>query len=120
MPSNRPSYYLGKMDELREQFGGRCAFEGKPEKGECSRGVDHEGREKPLEFAHKDPTGCVGRGRGRADRYHDVKRNPGSYQLMCRGHHVRWDLEFWARRERERLEWQERARKGTLPEEPPF
>jgi hypothetical protein len=120
----RPSFYLGKMDELRARFGGKCVWEGAKDKGECALGLDRRNHPRPLEFAHKHPTGCVGRGRGRADRYHDVKNNPECYQLMCRKHHVLYDADFWARKERERREekeaWAARARAGTLPEEPPF
>jgi hypothetical protein len=108
------SYYLGKMEELREQFGGKCVWAGVKDKGVCSS------PERLLEFCHKVPTGSCGRGRGRADRYHDIKRHPECYQLMCRRHHVLFDADYWSRRAIERLEWKERVRTGTLPEKPPF
>lgn len=53
---------------LVQQFGGRCE--------EC-------GVEEGLEFAHVEPTGLNGEGRGRAKRIFDVKKNPRSYRLLC-------------------------------------
>ncbi len=72
--------YSGKMDELREAWGGACAFSA----GEC---------DGPLEFAHLPgkPTSLEGQGRGLPNRYHDIKRNPESYVLVCRAHHTELD-----------------------------
>lgn len=43
-----------------------------------------------LEFAHLPgkPTGLDGRGRGVSKRYHDIKRHPESYVLVCRDCHA--------------------------------
>jgi len=45
----------------------------------------------PLEFAHLEPTGLRGPGRGRKARLLDVQRNLNSYALMCRFHHDLFD-----------------------------
>lgn len=70
------------IKELRRRLllyrGGRCQGVG------CSC-------EKNLEFAHLKPTSVVGRGRGRSDRYLDIKRNPDAYILLCRDCHRRFD-----------------------------
>lgn len=78
-----PSYYLGKMDELRKDFGGRCIMCG----GRKSR------KNEPLQFAHlkKTPMSKIHRGRGMANRYHDIKKNRQSYVLMCRYCHIIFD-----------------------------
>lgn len=74
------SRYAGRMDALREEWGGCCVWSA----GEC---------DGPLEFAHLPgkSTGLDGQGRGLPNRYHDVRRNPGSYVLLCRAHHVELD-----------------------------
>lgn len=74
------------MDELRKVFGGKCILAGYSDRGPC---------DGPLEFAHVKPTGLCSRGRGRANRYHDIKRNPDCYALLCRRHHRRVDAERW-------------------------
>lgn len=76
-------YYRGKMRALRRRFGGRCVDRDKG-LGDCS------GR---LEFSHLKPTGVQGRGRGRADRYHDILRNVAAFALRCVRHHRRFDLD---------------------------
>ena len=59
----------GKMDELRNQFGGKCK--------NC-------GSKKKLEFAHILPTKlCGDNSRGSKERYFDIKNNPSSYVLLC-------------------------------------
>ena len=65
---------------LRKRWGNRCVW---------SDG-DHRGR---LEFAHLPgkPTDLNGRGRGRSNRYHDIRKHPGHYVLLCRGHHLQLD-----------------------------
>src|SRR6185295_16218886 len=71
-----PGYYRGKIDELKRAWGGLCVMCG------CGWSFKHN---RGPEFAHLPgkPTALVGRGRGRAERLHDVKRNPGSYVLVC-------------------------------------
>jgi len=73
--------YQGAMARLREEWGGRCVMA-----VECYGTREQE----RLEFAHLPgkPTGVEGRGRGRADRYHDVRKHPDSYVLICRDCHV--------------------------------
>ncbi len=56
--------------DLISSFGGECYY--CPEK-------DPE----QLVFAHLEDTEISGRGRGRKERYYDVKNNPRSYRLMC-------------------------------------
>jgi hypothetical protein len=61
--------FKAKMDELRDQFGGKCK--------NC-------GSEKKLEFAHILPTTLCGRNsRGQGERYFDIKNHPSSYVLLC-------------------------------------
>jgi hypothetical protein len=76
MPGRPKGYYLLAMDRLREWFGGRCV--------DC-------GSTRRLEFAHVKPTGLCSRGRGKADRYHDIRKNPDCYALRCRRCHRSWD-----------------------------
>jgi len=66
--------------ELIEQFGGTCW------KDEC--GEDDPER---LEFIHILDTPVMGRGRGRKERYWDIKKHPGSYALFCKYHHTEYD-----------------------------
>lgn len=54
--------------KLRKAFGGACRICGSTEK---------------LQFAHLEPTNVKGRGRGRKERYYDIKNNPDSYILLC-------------------------------------
>lgn len=61
---------------LITEMGGRCE--------EC-------GSLAPLEFAHKEPTGLSGPGRGRDKRLLDVRRNMSKYRLLCKGCHVDYD-----------------------------
>ena len=44
-----------------------------------------------LEFAHIKPTDLSGRGRGRKERYYNIKNNPASYMLLCRSCHEAFD-----------------------------
>jgi len=64
------------FDNLRKEFGDKCSFCGSTAK---------------LEFAHLEPTELVGRGRGRKERYYDIKKNPDSYVLLCVGCHKTLD-----------------------------
>ncbi|MBA7472222.1 hypothetical protein ES707_07544 [subsurface metagenome] len=57
--------------------------------GECTAQNCHE--TKDLEFAHRVPNGVNGRGRGRQERYQDVRNNPGNYMLLCPNHHHQYD-----------------------------
>jgi len=58
----------GAFEKLRETFGGKCCFCGSIDK---------------LQFAHIQATDVRGRGRGRKERYYDIKNNPDSYVLLC-------------------------------------
>lgn len=69
-------HYPTLLKRLRDRFGGSCA--------QC-------GRRESLEFAHVVVTGLHGRGRGSAHRYHDVRRHPESYRLLCRLCHLEFD-----------------------------
>jgi len=65
-----------RRKRLIQEFGGRCE--------ECSTTEN-------LEFAHKEPTGLDGRGRGRKERVYDVIKNPEKYRLLCRDCHRVYD-----------------------------
>lgn len=81
MSGPRPKgYYRGRVARLRELWGGACVM--------C--GNDREDR---LEFAHLPgkPTGLGGQGRGLSRRYHDIRKHPGSYVLLCVECHVELD-----------------------------
>ena len=78
---NRENEKAPKMRlELIKRFGGQCWFE------ECM-----EDDPDKLEFIHIKATKVMGRGRGRKERYYDVKKNPHCYALMCKYHHDQWD-----------------------------
>lgn len=86
----RAGYYPRKMAELREQFGGVCQAKG------CERTTG-------LEFAHIQPTNVNGRGRGQAVRYHDIKKHPERFRLLCRPCHVAMDFDGydqWAKHQK--------------------
>jgi hypothetical protein len=53
--------------------------------------------EDDLEFAHVEPTGLCGRGRGIQGRFFDILKYPRSYVLACRPCHKRADGFPWAR-----------------------
>lgn len=97
-----PGYYRGVMQRLREEWGNRCRAD---RVGLPACGVS--GTARQLEFAHKEPTGVIGRGRGRADRYHDIKKHPESFELLCHLCHKLYDKAYW-----------ERARKRLDPDPP--
>ena len=68
-----------RVQQLRDERGNKCESCEEPErwtKGKCN-----------LQFAHVKPTGLNGVGRGQTQRYLDIKRNPGSYKLLCAGCH---------------------------------
>ena len=79
-------YYAKKLADLRQAWGGRCVRCNVPH-------VPSAGPGWQLEFAHLPgkPTGLNGRGRGMPQRYHDVKRNPASYVLLCVECHTELD-----------------------------
>lgn len=78
MSRNPAGYYARKFQELRKAWGGRCVMCG------ARRSTKH----RPLEFAHLKFTDVSGRGRGRADRYHDIVKHPSCYVLVCRLCHI--------------------------------
>jgi hypothetical protein len=49
------------------------------------------GRKDRLQFAHKEPDGVNGRGRGMLRRICAVKRAPDKYELLCHWCHLRRD-----------------------------
>jgi hypothetical protein len=55
---------------LVEKLGGKCVF--------C-------GSTYNLQFAHIKPTSLKGRGRGRKERFRDIRQNIDCYALMCGG-----------------------------------
>lgn len=70
--TNRQNKWIKKaFRELRKEYGNRCYF--------C-------GKEFSLQFAHIKPTKLSGRGRGRKERYYDIKNNLESYLLTCSEH----------------------------------
>jgi hypothetical protein len=79
--SRQNEWLKKKFKELKIQFGGKCQNE------LCSR-------ESGLEFAHRHDHGTKlnGRGRGRRERYYDVKNHPDSYVLLCHGCHEHYDV----------------------------
>lgn len=81
MTPNRPNIRAPILRlELIEMFGGTCWKE------ECG-----ENNPERLEFAHILDTPVMGRGRGRKERYFDIKKNPESYALFCKYHHEEYD-----------------------------
>jgi len=78
--------YAQGMNDLRTLYGNACADKGVKNRGRC---------EGQLEFAHVKPTGLCSRGRGRADRYHDILRNLDCYVLLCARHHRAFDRDKW-------------------------
>lgn len=109
------------MDQLRQEFGGKCV--------DC--GARDSGGGRPLHFSHVRPTGCLSngrQGRGQRVRYFDIKQNPECYRLRCESCHKRYDREYWdrtkkAERDREveeRIQWAARLHQALAQEEPPF
>lgn len=84
-----PGRYRAAIAKLRAERGDRCQCPGCPE---CrTLPPPRCARTDGLEFAHVAPAGLKGRGRGRAERYHDIKRNPDSYRLACVPCHRHFD-----------------------------
>lgn len=71
--------YARKKARLIEVYGSKCWL--------CPR-------EQRLEFAHIEPTGLSGMGRGKYARIRDVEANPGKYALLCRRCHKKLDREI--------------------------
>jgi len=69
--------YMGrKFKLLRLSFGNCC---------------QHCGTKENLEFAHKEPTGLDGKGRGSYARFKDICRNKDKYLLLCKDCHLKYD-----------------------------
>lgn len=49
------------------------------------------GSKQNLEFAHIKPTDLSGWGRGRKERYYDIKNNKDHYVLVCKSCHKELD-----------------------------
>ncbi len=64
---------------------------------DCGRSL-RIARGKPnLQFAHLQPTGLSGEGRGRKERVIDIRRHPESYKLLCVDCHLSFDAQEGAR-----------------------
>lgn len=75
--TNSSNIWIRKaLDRLREEFGNCCQ--------KC-------GIKDKLEFAHINETGLSGRGRGRKERYYNIKNNKKEYLLLCRDCHRETD-----------------------------
>ncbi len=75
--SNRSNrWIIQAFRDLRIEFGNKCAY--------C-------GTRRQLQFAHIQPTGLNGTGRGRKERYYDIVNHKDSYVLLCRKHHKEYD-----------------------------
>lgn len=51
-------------------------------------GPTHIGR---IQFAHIEPTGLEGKGRGRKERLYDILKNPDKYVPLCESCHLDFD-----------------------------
>lgn len=80
--SKPASYYRGAIERLRIARGNKCEW--------CGLSQSKAKLRYPngLEFAHRHTTTVNGRGRGLPQRYHDIKNNPGAYELLCRECHL--------------------------------
>ncbi len=72
MPNYVNKWIVVKLEELRQLYGGECL--------DCNSMLG-------LEFHHIKETGLNGEGRGRKERYYDIKNNPDSYILLCKNCH---------------------------------
>ena len=78
--TNHPNKWIKEAFKiLREEFGGFCQNCGK------------RNYKDNLEFAHIKPTDLNGRGRGRKERYYDIKNNKDHYKLLCKSCHKELD-----------------------------
>jgi len=71
-----PNWPKMNLNWLRKQYGGMC--------NKC-------GAIGNLEFAHVNPTGLNGRGRGNTRRLANIMRYPASYTLLCNDCHRKYD-----------------------------
>jgi len=69
-----------RVASLRYEWGSKCQKCGVAEK------FDKKDRSN-LEFAHKEPTGLNGRGRGQTQRFQDIMKHPKAYELLCKKCH---------------------------------
>lgn len=69
-------WYRWKRRQLIEEYGGECQS--------C-------GETYGLEFAHVEPTACIGKGRGFNRRVADIMKNPCAYMLLCGDCHDSFD-----------------------------
>ncbi len=76
MAARSTAYCWRMRDQLTEILGGACR--------DC-------GQTWGLEFAHKEPTECNGRGRGMWQRLKDVRDNISKYTLLCQPCHEAFD-----------------------------
>jgi len=72
-----PNWPKMNLNWLRRQYGDMC---------NCC-GATH----CPLEFAHVNPTGLSGRGRGNTRRFKNIMQYPASYTLLCSPCHIIYD-----------------------------
>ncbi len=68
MANRMNEYVKRRWKQLIEDSGGKCA--------QCPSA-------EKLEFAHLEPTGLRGRGRGRKERLFDILKHPEKYVLLC-------------------------------------
>ena len=73
---NRSTKIGMKFQELKKEFGNRCEF--------C-------GSENDLQFAHIVPTKLRGMGRGKKNRYYDIRNHKTDYLLLCKDCHYKFD-----------------------------
>lgn len=76
MASPQNEWVKRRWQALIAERGGSCSY--------C--GEFHD-----LEFAHTEPTACVGKGRGKYRRLRDILRYPDKYVLLCTGCHDVFD-----------------------------
>lgn len=75
----RQQKYLNKLKEIcLHHYGNRCQYYN------CTETTK-------LEFAHLEPTGVKGAGRGKQTRLLDVHKNFDKYTLLCHKHHHELD-----------------------------
>lgn len=75
-------YLRGLAERLKAEREGKC------QAASCRT----EGtKENPLQWAHREPTGLKGEGRGWYRRLRDVRDYPEKYLLLCRACHLDFD-----------------------------
>ena len=75
--ANRANEWIKRRwKQLVEDSGGKCA--------QCPS-TEH------LEFAHLEPTGLSGAGRGRKERLYNILKHPEKYVLLCIHCHDEFD-----------------------------